>query len=183
MTAGADQALSLNLRHPIKNAPDYGNCRRQRGNIYEVTVQVADADFSVRQAFAITITSDSDSDNDSDGIPDNWENQYGLNPDADDSATDSDGDLLTNLQEYHLGTDPTDGNSGFHAHAVTSSGGGKFTLRWKSVSGKSYTVQSSTDFSTWADLSGPHRSATESSAEVIIDTALLRSFFRIVLAE
>ena len=145
---------------------------------------MADADFSVLQAFAITITSDSDSDTDSDGIPDNWENQYGLDPDTDDSATDSDGDLLTNLQEYHLGTDPTDGNSGFHAHAVTSSGGGKFTLRWKSVSGKSYTVQSSTDFNTWADLSGPHiATATESSAEVIIDTAVLRSFFRIVLAE
>ena len=62
-------------------------------NIYEVTVQVADADFSLLQAFAIAITSDSDSDTDSDGIPDNWENQYGLNPDADDSVSDSDGDL------------------------------------------------------------------------------------------
>ena len=188
LSAGADQALfSVDSTGALffKNAPDYGNPTDANvDNIYEVTVQVADADFSVLQAFAITITSDSDSDTDSDGIPDNWENQYGLNPDADDSATDSDGDLLTNLQEYQLGTDPTDGNSGFHAHAVTSSGGGKFTLRWKSVSGKSYTVQSSTDFSTWADLSGPHiATATESSAEVIIDTAVLRSFFRIVLAE
>ena len=51
LTAGADQALFLCglYRHPIfKNAPDYGNpADANVDNIYEVTVQVADADFSV----------------------------------------------------------------------------------------------------------------------------------------
>ncbi len=51
---------------------------------------------------------------DGDGIPDDWEQRYGLDPAVDDSGLDADGDGLTNLQEYHRGTDPlrvdTDGD-------------------------------------------------------------------------
>jgi hypothetical protein len=51
---------------------------------------------------------------DADGIPDDWEIRYGLNPWANDANLDSDGDGLTNLEEYELGTDPfnpdTDGD-------------------------------------------------------------------------
>lgn len=44
----------------------------------------------------------SSSDSDQDGLPDDWEAFYGLTEPAD----DSDGDGLTNLEEYRLGTDP-----------------------------------------------------------------------------
>ena len=51
---------------------------------------------------------------DADGLPDDWEIKYGLNPLANDANLDSDGDGLTNLEEYELGTDPfnpdTDGD-------------------------------------------------------------------------
>jgi hypothetical protein len=51
---------------------------------------------------------------DGDGLPDDWEIRYGLNPWANDANLDSDGDGLTNLEEYELGTDPfnpdTDGD-------------------------------------------------------------------------
>ncbi len=51
---------------------------------------------------------------DGDGLPDDWEIRYGLNPWLNDANLDSDGDGLTNLQEYELGTDPfnpdTDGD-------------------------------------------------------------------------
>jgi hypothetical protein len=50
-----------------------------------------------------------------DGIPDSWKIAHGFDPtDPGAAAADTDGDGLTNLQEYQLGTDPrnpdTDGD-------------------------------------------------------------------------
>ena len=46
-------------------------------------------------------------DADGDGLPDEWEKRYGLNPnDAADASADSDGDEFTNLEEYVAKTDP-----------------------------------------------------------------------------
>ena len=51
---------------------------------------------------------------DADGMPDDWEMRYGLNPWVNDANFDYDGDGLTNLEEYERGTDPfnpdTDGD-------------------------------------------------------------------------
>ena len=45
-------------------------------------------------------------DSDGDGMPDDWEIANGLNENVNDAAGDPDGDTLTNLQEYGLGTNP-----------------------------------------------------------------------------
>ena len=51
-------------------------------------------------------TAPTDSDNDS--MPDDWEGTYGLDAkNADDQASDKDGDGYTNVEEYLNGTDPT----------------------------------------------------------------------------
>ena len=55
-------------------------------------------------------------DNDGDGLPDSYEIEMGFNPNSPaDAATDFDGDGLSNLQEYMLGTSPlhkdTDGDT------------------------------------------------------------------------
>jgi hypothetical protein len=51
-------------------------------------------------------------DTDKDGIPDSWELNYGLNPnDPLDAALDSDGDFLTNLEEFRNACIPTDPDS------------------------------------------------------------------------
>jgi hypothetical protein len=52
-----------------------------------------------------------DSDDDNDGMPDNWENEHGLDPFVDDALRDADNDGYTNLEEYQLGSDPNDPNS------------------------------------------------------------------------
>jgi len=55
------------------------------------------------------LSDDIDTDDDNDGMPDTYELQYGFNPlDASDAAGDADNDgLLTNFEEYQLGTNPT----------------------------------------------------------------------------
>lgn len=50
-------------------------------------------------------------DTDGDSMPDGWEIHHGLDPSLDDRHLDLDGDTLTNLQEYQLGTDPNDPDS------------------------------------------------------------------------
>ena len=51
-------------------------------------------------------------DSDEDGLPNLWEDQYGLNPnDASDAALDTDNDGHTNLEELLAGTRPNDAAS------------------------------------------------------------------------
>src|SRR5690606_27722391 len=51
-------------------------------------------------------------DTDNDGLPDDWELQFGLDPlDPGDAALDGDEDRLSNFQEFGSGTDPGDADS------------------------------------------------------------------------
>ncbi len=47
-----------------------------------------------------------DTDDDNDGMPDTWELLYGLDPLKDDAADDPDGDEISNINEYNLGSEP-----------------------------------------------------------------------------
>ena len=54
-----------------------------------------------------TVTIDETWDSDSDGIPDEWEKRFSLDPfSADDATLDPDNDGFTNLEEFQGGTDP-----------------------------------------------------------------------------
>jgi K319L-like, PKD domain/Bacterial TSP3 repeat len=64
-------------------------------------------------------------DGDGDGMADAWESAVGLNPSQFDAHDDPDGDGLTNLQEFWLGTDPLAapaGGAGNTAPTVTLDG-------------------------------------------------------------
>ncbi len=68
------------------------------------------AGFGMLQRLALAVTPVPDSDGD--GIPNDWETDHGMNPNAAGDATaDTDTDGLSALQEYRLGTDPDDGDS------------------------------------------------------------------------
>jgi len=50
-----------------------------------------------------------DTDDDNDGLPDTWENTYGLDSkNPNDANTDLDGDGISNLDEFDIGTNPND---------------------------------------------------------------------------
>lgn len=50
-------------------------------------------------------------DTDGDGLPDEWEKKYGLDPAQNDADADKDGDGFTNAEEFAAGTDPADKSS------------------------------------------------------------------------
>ena len=50
-------------------------------------------------------------DTDGDGMPDGWENYYGLDPDNDDANEDPDSDWLNNIEELYANTFPNDPDS------------------------------------------------------------------------
>lgn len=67
-------------------------------------------------------TSDQNVDSDGDGMPDGFEYQYRLNPKADDSAEDPDGDGSTNLEEYLEGGSPRSASTPVTSFFVNPSG-------------------------------------------------------------
>jgi hypothetical protein len=69
-----------------------------------------------------------ETDTDGDGIPNVWEVNHGLNPNANDASSDPDGDGLTNLQEYQQGNDPNDYYNGALPTLVIVSGNNQVGL-------------------------------------------------------
>ena len=97
-------------------------------------------------AFTLTVA-DSD---DGDGIPSDWEIQFGLDPDIDDGELDSDGDGFSNWKEYICGTVPT------NAASVWKLGMGSGSLpAFQGLDNRTYTIEycdglSSNDWKTLA---------------------------------
>jgi hypothetical protein len=80
-------------------------------------------------------------DRDSDGMPDDWESQYGFNlNDPSDAAQDADGDGMTNLQEYESGTNPRSALSYLKVEGPDLVGG-EVVIKFLAVEGKTYTIQ------------------------------------------
>ncbi len=87
--------------------------------------------------FNITTVADADGD----GMPDTWENLFGLSPtNSADQLLDSDGDGYTNAQEYTAGTDPTNSLSFVAIDSVILTND-RVRIDFKATATKTYSVQ------------------------------------------
>jgi len=124
-------------------------------------------------------------DRDGDGMPNTWEDRYGLNPDdLADAALDSDGDTLTNLQEYLAGTDPRDAASRLQFDSV-SAANTIVTLRFHAAADRSYTVQYRDEVHTgpWSKLRDvvAEPSARAMALDDPLPPGVLQRYYRLVL--
>jgi len=88
---------------------------------------------------------------DADGLPDTWENNYapgaaglGNSPEA-----DYDHDGLTDLQEFQIGTDPTNPNDRLSLTNTVSK------VRWSAKKNIRYQMRTSTNLTSWTDFGTP----------------------------
>ena len=88
-------------------------------------------------------------DEDLDGLPDAWEIQQFGSTWAQVGSFDPDGDGLTNLQEYLLGTSPVNGDTRGRLDSLQVTAGGTLQLRFTGEAGLRYELQGSDDMTGW----------------------------------
>jgi large repetitive protein len=116
-------------------------------------------------------------DTDTTGLPDWWQQQY-LGALGNDPMGDNDRDGRSNLAEFIAGTDPAKGDSFSAKVTADPAHPGQPTLKWDSVEGRFYKVESSTDLATWTNAS-EFMSGTGAQMSWSEPTAGTHKFYRI----
>jgi hypothetical protein len=118
-------------------------------------------------------------DRDSDGIPNDWESAYALNPDNPaDAAQDSDGDGSTNAQEYAADTDPRDGALTFTAASFTDAEG--LHIQFTAKAGRAYRLETSGALTAWSTLRTRAARTADEPVDWIVPPTDSRRYFRVV---
>ncbi len=77
-------------------------------------------------------------DQDGDGMPDRWERDFFGDTTSTVDSVDSDGDGMSNLEEFLAGTDPSDAGSAYPGATITPASGSDLTLAWPTIVGRRY---------------------------------------------
>jgi hypothetical protein len=121
-------------------------------------------------------------DSDNDGLPDEWERAYGLNvSNPADALVDSDGDGMSNLNEFRAGTNPTSSASVL-ALGVTSDNSGSPVLRFRAAANKTYSILAadSLDAGRWSRV-GDALAGSERDVQLVDEDSSTRArFYRVV---
>ena len=125
-------------------------------------------------------------DSDGDGLPDWWEDQFGLNKNNPaDAQLDSDGDGVSNLNEFRAGTSPNNPASAFRVVMLTRETN-DMRVTWSALGGKSYVVQATSSLTVpFVDISPLiNVSGTIETTMDYVDTGVLpgtQRFYRVRL--
>ena len=119
-----------------------------------------------------------------DGLPNSWMTTHfgSITPSAGTLSRandDKDGDGLSNLTEFRLGTSPVDAASRLKTLSFDAT-----TLQWSSTPYLLYTVESSTDLLTWTRFGNPTLPTTSTGQAdgSFIPAATARKFYRVQFA-
>ena len=125
------------------------------------------------------------SDTDRDGLPDWWELKYSggltnLLPQGFARNADTDGDGMTDYEEYLAGTDPSDAASRLHMLTTFERSSGRLSLAWSGLVGRTYALE-------WAPaVGGPYQVLqtglapnADGTLSYPVQTGQARGFFRI----
>ena len=125
-------------------------------------------------------------DTDGDGIPDEWESTYFGSTTSADPNADSDGDTMSNAQEYLAGTDPKDGLSFLKVENIEAAGVAEtqVQIEFNAVSNRTYSVLFRQDLAngSWSKVSDVVATSTNRLVRVL-DTRPVQSsprFYRLV---
>jgi hypothetical protein len=123
-------------------------------------------------------------DTDGDGIPDEWENQYGFDSgSATNRDLDADGDKMSNWAEYIAGTNPTNALSYLRVDAQSIGLGAM--ISFGAISNRTYTIQYSDGLESaqWFRL-GDVGARTNNRVEVLNDPAFTTGrYYRVVIPQ
>lgn len=169
----------------IRTTEAFANADSLSGGFLNLTVRTTDpaGDF-FEQSFVIEVISDDPEDADDDKLPDDWEVAFFGSITTQGGEDDSDGDGLSNYEEYRFDTRPNDASSSLDFRITNT--GNNYSVLWFSSSRRTYRLESSPSMEdgSWTRTQNGVRTGTDGTmSESFTDADEPRLYFRLIVEE